>query len=240
MRRATRSTSSGAGDPAHCEWMTRCCFRLAGVATGARRHCSYPCNPRARRFCEALPLFARNSSARGTRRTVGRRPTQQRAGAPSGAPGLLLFQEAGVSACALGRRPTQQRAAGRTGAPRQLLCREAGVLPCAPPRRLYEGGRVVNGRSRCLVRARGWVGGERRSCLYRPVGSRGLGVIGVLVWRCMSIVSRQAARRKGAPVGAKGWLRVSMCQIDSVSLRARSIWATLGPRWRPRRRLVCW
>ena len=49
--------------------------------------------------------------------------------------------------------------------------------------------------------------------------------------------SRQAARRKRAPAGAKGWLRVSMCQIASVSLRERSIWATLGPRWRPRRLL---
>jgi hypothetical protein len=28
-----------------------------------------------------------------------------------------------------------------------------------------------------------------------------------------SIASRQAARRKPAPAGAKGWLRVSMCQI---------------------------
>src|SRR4051812_14820781 len=54
------------------------------------------------------------------------------------------------------------------------------------------------------VRVRGWVGGERRSCLYRPVGSRGLGEIGVLVRRCMSKMSRQAARRKGAPAGAKG------------------------------------
>jgi hypothetical protein len=61
-----------------------------------------------------------------------------------------------------------------------------------------------------------------------------------LVRRCMSKMSRQAARRKGAPVGAKGWFRVSMCQIASVSLRASSIWATLGPRWRPSRRLVCW
>jgi hypothetical protein len=33
------------------------------------------------------------------------RPTQQRAGAPSSAPGLLLCQEAGVSPCAPGRRP---------------------------------------------------------------------------------------------------------------------------------------
>jgi hypothetical protein len=55
-----------------------------------------------------------------------------------------------------------------------------------------------------VVRARGWVGGERRSCLYRPVGSRGSGEIGVLVRRCMSKMSRQAARRKGAPAGAKG------------------------------------
>jgi hypothetical protein len=119
------------------------------------------------------------------------------------------------------------------------LRREAAVSTCAA-RRLYEGGRVVNGAGGGRVRARARVGGERRSCLYRPVGSRGLGVIGGLVRRCMSIVSRQAARRKGAPAGAKGSLRVSMCQIASVSRRERSIWATLGPRWRPRRRLVCW
>lgn len=37
--------------------------------------------------------------------TLAFRPTQQRAGAPSGAPGLLLCQEAGVSPCAPGRRP---------------------------------------------------------------------------------------------------------------------------------------
>jgi hypothetical protein len=35
-------------------------------------------------------------------------------------------------------------------------------------------------------------------------------------------------------------LLVSMCQIASVRRRASSIWATLGPRWRPSRRLVCW
>ncbi len=58
--------------------------------------------------------------------------------------------------------------------------------------------------------------------------------------RRISKVSRQAARRKPAPAGANGWLRVSMCQIASVSLRESSIWATLGRRWRPRRRLVCW
>ena len=46
--------------------------------------------------------------------------------------------------------------------------------------------------------------------------------------RRISKESRQAARRKPAPAGAKGSLRVSMCQIASVSLRERSIWATLA------------
>jgi hypothetical protein len=41
---------------------------------------------------------------------------------------------------------------------------------------------------------------------------------------------RQAARGSVAPLGAKGWSRVSMCQIASVSRRARSICATLAPR----------
>ena len=33
-----------------------------------------------------------------------------------------------------------------------------------------------------------------------------------------------------APLGAKGWFRVRMCQIASASRRARSTWATLA-RW---------
>jgi hypothetical protein len=45
--------------------------------------------------------------------------------------------------------------------------------------RLYEGGRVVNGGWSGVVRGRGRVVGvERCSCLYRPVGLRGLGEIG--------------------------------------------------------------
>jgi hypothetical protein len=54
------------------------------------------------------------------------------------------------------------------------------------------------------------------------------------------IESRHAARRTVAPAGAKGWLRVRMCQIASVSLRESLIWASLGPRRRPRRRFVRW
>src|SRR6266542_1799525 len=49
---------------------------------------------------------------------------------------------------------------------------------------------------------------------------------------------RQAARGSVAPLGAKGCPRVSMCQIASVSRRARSIWATLAPRCLPMRAFV--
>ncbi len=82
------------------------------------------------------------------------------------------------------------------------------------------------------------VGGEQRSSLYRLFRGVRIRCHGSsLRWR-ISIENRQAARRKGAPAGAKGWLRVSMCQIASASFLERSIWATFGPRWRPRRFLV--
>src|ERR687896_2181766 len=51
---------------------------------------------------------------------------------------------------------------------------------------------------------------------------------------------RQAARGSVAPLGAKGWSRVSMCQIASARRRARSTWATLAPRCLPMRVFVCW
>jgi hypothetical protein len=105
--------------------------------------------------------------------------------------------------------------------------------------RLYEGGRGVNRRSRCSFSGRaGWVVGVSGAHLSIAPWCRGSGVMGgSFRWR-ISKESRQAARRQGAPAGAKGWLRVSMCQKASASLRERSIWATLGPRWRPRRFLV--
>ena len=46
--------------------------------------------------------------------------------------------------------------------------------------------------------------------------------------RRISKESRQAARRKPAPAGANGWLRVSMCQIASVSLRGEFDLGDLG------------
>jgi hypothetical protein len=71
--------------------------------------------------------------------------------------------------------------------------------------RLYEGGVGVN---RPWLGAAGglWVSsGAHVSIAQSALGS---GLIGVLVRWCMSKMSRQAARRKGAPAGAKGWFWV--------------------------------
>jgi hypothetical protein len=70
--------------------------------------CSYRLARAASRKCASLLLMPPSGSAASggpaTRRAAARRPNQQRAGAPSRAPGLLLRQEAGVSACASARR----------------------------------------------------------------------------------------------------------------------------------------
>jgi hypothetical protein len=95
------------------------------------------------------------------------------------------------------------------------------------------------GRARWFMElVRSW-GVERGSSLYRLFG-RGLGGMGgSLRWR-ISLTDRHAARGFVAPAGAKGWLRVSMCQIASLSLRARSTWATFGPRCLPSLVFVRW
>jgi hypothetical protein len=51
---------------------------------------------------------------------------------------------------------------------------------------------------------------------------------------------RHAVMGAVAPAGAKGRSWVSMCQIASASRRARSTWATLGPRCLPSRARVRW
>src|SRR5262249_41056893 len=84
----------------------------------------------------------------------------------------------------------------------------------------------------------GVVGGERCSSLYRLLGG-GQGRWGFAPVAHL-LKDRQAARVSVAPLGAKGWLRVSMCQIASASRRARSTWATLAPRCLPMRAFVCW
>src|SRR5215218_9922147 len=70
------------------------------------------------------------------------RPTQQRAGAPSGASGLLLCQEAGVSPCAPGRRP--ERAPSEPPR-RRLLSRRRSTLRIRPfARAAVASGEVVH------------------------------------------------------------------------------------------------
>ena len=107
--------------------------------------------------------------------------------------------------------------------------------------RLYEGGVVCQRGGWCRVVVLAVVVGERRSSLYGLLGGRTR-----RHWRpapgAQVQKGRQAARRKAEPpgAGAKGSLLVSMCQIASVSFLATSIWATLAPRWRPRRRLLRW
>src|ERR671929_503756 len=91
------------------------------------------------------------------------------------------------------------------------------------------------------VRGRGVVGGvERCSSLYRVLGGwAGMTRLdGGLASVAQLNEGLQEARGGAAPAGEKGWLRVSMCQIASARWRAMSIWATLAPRWRPRRCLL--
>ena len=104
---------------------------------------------------------------------------------------------------------------------------------------LYEEGPDVNGYFFELTTRSKTRRGRKLSSLYRfLVGRPGL-------WGELRLVQfsqgRQArpddvwdlAGEKYEPV----W---SMCQMASVSLRATSTRATLGPRWRPRRLLVRW
>src|ERR1700722_6469259 len=76
----------------------------------------------------------------------------------------------------------------------------------------------------------GW--GAVGSTLYRLLGGRSGSMGASLRWR-ISERAVYAARAFWALAGAKGWLRVSMCQIASESWRAMSTWATFAPRCLP-------
>src|SRR4029453_11413812 len=100
-------------------------------------------------------------------------------------------------------------------------------------------GRASSGRfvHRPVMAGVGVVGDELGSSLYRLLeGGQGRLEFAPVAHLLMD---RQAARGAVAPLGAKGWLRLSMCQIASDSRRARSIWATLAPRCLPIRAFVC-
>ena len=82
-------------------------------------------------------------------------------------------------------------------------------------------------------------GREPRSSLYRRLeGADQVGWEGLRSGGASHSGALYEARDCAAPAGAKGWLVDSMCQIASARRRARSTWATLGPRWRPSRVLV--
>ena len=125
---------------------------------------------------------------------------------------------------------------------KELTCRNFpepsdGLEPSTP---LYEEGPRV--KCGCCVAVMAGVlawFGEQRSSLYRLLVG-GSGWMGASLPVAHLLKGRQATRGFAAPAGAKGWSRVSMCQIASVSWRARSIWATLAPRCLPSRCLVCW
>ena len=104
---------------------------------------------------------------------------------------------------------------------------------------LYEEGPDVNGCSFRLTARSKDVSGDELSSLYRFLLGRP-GFLGEL--RLVQFSQGRQMRpdclwdlagEKYEPV----W---SMCQMASVSLRATSTRATLGPRWRPRRLMVRW
>ena len=82
-----------------------------------------------------------------------------------------------------------------------------------------------------------FVVGAMGSTLYRLLVGR-IRLYGAsLRWRISERVV-YATRVSLALAGAKGWLRVSMCQIASEIWRAMSTWATFAPRCLPSRRLL--
>jgi hypothetical protein len=101
---------------------------------------------------------------------------------------------------------------------------------CALRRVLYEEGPVVKSGTSCLAN-------ELGSALYRLLDGeeRVDGELRAGPIQAGSSGDQIAGR---GLAGAKGRCRVSMDQMASVSLRATSTRATLGPRWRPSRCLV--
>ena len=135
--------------------------------------------------------------------------------------------------------PALEAQSARDGAPQK---RPSGTPPTQAANRppaLYEGGWVVK-----WVRDRwSWAAGVSwgLSGAHLSIASwwEDRVVWEPLRWR-ISVRAVYAARAGVAPAGAKGWFRVSMCQIASARRRAMSTWATLAPRCRPSRALLRW
>src|ERR671918_2788022 len=118
--------------------------------------------------------------------------------------------------------------------------RSHAAAPGADPLSMKEG-RASTGCVRASPSQGGRGGGGCRAALISlSPPRRRIRLDGRLAPVAHLLKDRQAARGSVAPLGAKGWLRVSMCQIASARRRARSIWATLAPRCLPMRAFVCW
>jgi hypothetical protein len=172
-----------------------------------------PASPEGRGERQSLPLLAHCDSECGdlqSARLVSMKVGGLSTGCRGGSPGMC--------ACVTGGWRTVTRRAARRVERRQALDRPADV---------GQGGRAVGGWRAALI------------SLWPPRRED------QATWEGLAPVAhvqkgRQAARRRVAPAGAKGWLRDSMCQTASVSRRATSIWATLAPRCLPSRRSVAW
>jgi hypothetical protein len=143
--------------------------------------------------------------------TAAFRPTQQRAGAPSGAPGLLLRQEAGVSPRAPGRRPfgvSGYRFAGRSN-----LTHEASVVTSAYRPNETVAGAGVSARAVC-----------------------GLGTVGATARAAPAAAVSDAARFLvpsprlgiGMPAQCLGCQPRSSADLDAIVARGRAVAARLG------------
>lgn len=120
--------SSGREDPMAC-----CCFRLQGAA-----------GPRIGTLLHVPRCGSAGWRDDLARRAVADRPTQQRAGAPSGAPGLLLLPRSRSLPCAPGRRPERQRPSDAAGyrSERESACRDLVLARCETD--------VIHGAETCI------------------------------------------------------------------------------------------
>ena len=166
---------------------TQAFSRFASPRFAARRFASERrANARLARIRSAPSRFARQGGRLGGAVVGGLTCSAASAAMRDEAPAIPgADSQLGFGAETTAGRPQQP------SCPRPATCSLAGHASFSPRAdarltpthtagfRLYEGGRVVKWGWRLVVRGRGRVVGvERCSCLYRPVGLRGLGEIG--------------------------------------------------------------
>jgi hypothetical protein len=142
--------------------------------------------------------------------TAGRRPAQQRAGAPSGAPGLLLCEEAGVPPCARGR-PSEWPS--HAWSPRRSLGRERRTRPESLTSSAF---RSCAGR-RDRARALSWNAaappgaGSLRRGRRKPQGCRAPGVLLISAAGALGVVGFFRPPRSAEPA-IERLIQAACCQ----------------------------